>query len=492
MQCIRLRPWQVFSSVVLFAALSCNSSHALDSATSVPPIDLKDVDGFTPIKMSDLPDFMEEVETRASKKGMVHTNGLLATINYCEFKKREPSTKEETILLEPEATGFNKRVEVRGFFQQGKAPLAVVMLGFGQCCTDKVAKTWKSYMYDAGCHVITFDSLIRNNMNEATGHGVAGNFVEEAIVAAKIIDAVLASRTKDGMGIGENTSSVRLMGTSYGGLLALQCTRLPQAKTWPIDRVLLCSTPVSMGTAARRLDNFSREDKPFFGIMQLMKLMNGYTPKGEQPTAKEEALMRAGIGYCFHGDLATVAKSNIERYDPELPRRLKSWEEREDQREMHGDMVKSLKDRHVKELHDLQEQRGSMSKDDFEQAKRDLEGRQKVQAIVAKRQPSEISEWNFQDYMFLLLKPHWKLKRGGTIAVTLADLMAGAPNFVQVVEAADDPLNDPKEFAETMAKIPADRQLVIPHGGHLGFTGTKWFETLIEKFFRASTASKGN
>ncbi|HYG75005.1 MAG TPA: hypothetical protein VEK08_08390 [Planctomycetota bacterium] len=489
MASIRVQPrWVIYC--VGAAVLSLHAL-AFDASTAVPPIKLDDIKDFAPLKLADLPNFMQEVETRPSKNGMVHTNGLLSTINYCEFKKREPYVKEEIVNLDTDLTGFNKRIEVRCHFQNSKAPLAVVLLGFGQASTDKLARAWQTYLHDAGCHVATFDSLIRNNMNEATGHGVAGNFAEEAQVVGKIVDALLKANQKSGTQIGSLVSSVRLLGTSYGGLLTLQILRLPQAKSWPIDRALVCSTPVNMGTAARRLDTFSREDKPFFGIMSLMKLMSGYTPKGEQPTPKEEALMRAGIGYCFHGDLQSLAKSNIDRYDPELTSRLKAWEERPDQRSMHEDMLKSLKERHVKELRDLDATRSTYSKDEFEQLKKEMEARHKVQMIVAKRQPSEISEWNFQDYMFLLLKPYWKLKRADAISVTLADMMAGAPNFVQVVITADDPLNDTKEYSETIAKLPPDRVLALPHGGHLGYAGTKWMETVVGKFFKSDDVAKG-
>jgi predicted alpha/beta-fold hydrolase len=477
--------------LALAATILSGRAGALDAAGPLPPITLEDVPGFKPFTLKDLPPFGDECEEHCSKSGRVHVNGLLATINYTEFKERKPPVKEEQIGLEPEETGFSKRVDVRLFTQPGKAPLAVTLLGFGQQANDKVSRAWQTYLYNSGCHVLSFDSVVRNNMNEATGHGVAGNFTEETSVIAKIIDVMLERQSKEGGTLKEKTTSVRLLGTSYGGLLSAQLLRIPQAKIWPIDRVLILSTPINMGMAAKRLDTFAREDKPFFGVMQLMKLMGGYTPKNDTPSPKEEALMRAGIGYVFHGDLHAYAKSNIDRYDPELPARLKTYDDRPDQKEMCDEMCRTLKERHKKELSDLEEKKGSMNKDEFEQARKDLEQHQKVQMNVAKCRPSDISNWNFQDYVFLLLKPYWKLKRGADVSVTLPVLLAGAPNFVQAVVAADDPLNDPKELPDIVKQLPPEKLLVIPHGGHLGYSATHWVETLITKFFQPTKAATG-
>jgi len=478
-------PTRLLAGLLALACCVPTAVRGFDAAAPLPPIELPDTTGFKPLTLNDLPDFNAEVETKATKSGRVHTNGLLATINYSEFKKREPTAKEEKRLLPPEETGFLKPVEVRLWLQEKKAPLAVTLLGFGQPASDKLARAWQAYLYDAGCHVLSFDSLVRNNMNEATGHGVAGNFAEEARVCAKIIETVLALKTARGRLIQEQTQGVRLLGTSYGGLLALQLLRLEQTRAWPVDRVLVVSTPVNMSTAALRLDTFDREDRPFFGIMQLSKLLNGYTPKGDAPTPEEEALMRAGLGHVFHGDLTACAKSNVDRYDPELLDRLKAWEERPDQAELHNDMVKGLQKSHEAARKALEATRESKDGKTYEQEKKALEAQQKTRMLVAKRRPSELAAWNFKDYVFLLLKPYWKLKRGQSVAVTLPDLLKGAPNFVQVVVADDDPLNDPKELEQAAKLCPAPKLLVLPHGGHLGFTGTKWTETLVGKFFAA-------
>ena len=461
------------------------TTHAFDAKVKVLPMELSDLPGFTPVSFADLPDFKSEIESKATKSGKVHTNGLLATINYMEFPKRQPDVQEEKIILEPSETGFPKPIEVRGFFQDHKAPLAVTLLGFSEDSSDRLARAWQTYLYKSGCHVLSFDSLIRNNMNEAAGYGVAGYIVEESVVVGKIVDAFLAKTRKKGGKIGDQVSSVRLLGTSYGGLLSMECLRLPQAKTWPIDRALIVSIPINMTTTAKRLDTFDREDKPFFGIFKLLKLLGGYTPKGDQPTPDEESLFRAGIGYVFHGDLTGLAKSNVDRYDPELLTRLSAWDEKPEQKDLNKTMLTNLKNKQEEELKELEGKKGQISNEEFEKQRTELKAKHKVQEIVAKRKPSDLNTWDFQDYVFLLLKPYWKMKRGGGVSVTLQDLMLGAPNFVQVVIAADDPLNEPSELEVTKSKIPEPKLLVVPHGGHLGFTGTKWCESLVEKLFKA-------
>ena len=470
-------------AAVLSLLYCAQTATALDAQIQLGSVQLKDMAGFKPVQMTDLPDIFDEVESKVTKTGRIHINGLVSTINYDTFKKRSPDTKEETLKLKPEETGFAREIEVRLYRQPGRAPLAVTLLGFGQSCNDKVARAWQTYLYESGCHVLTFDSLIRNNMNEASGHGVAGNFVEEAHIITKIVDATLAQRKQD-MPLRDNVSSVRLLGTSYGGLLALQCLRETGAGTWPIDRCLILSIPVNMSTTARRLDSFAREDKPFFGLLSLMKLMHGFTPQEEQPNAKEEALMRAGIGYVFHGDLDSFAKSNIHRYDPELPNRLNAWVDQPEQRQLQKEMLDTLEARQAAEDKELEASYAG-NKPGYDKAREELKARHKIQKLVAKRQPNNIGEWNFQDYVFLLLKPYWKLKRGSSTPVTLEKMLIGAPNFVQVFIAADDPLNDMKEVDEYRKLIPEPRLNVIPHGGHLGYTGTHWTETLVTKFFAA-------
>src|SRR5690606_4081181 len=122
--------------------------------------------------------------------------------------------------------------------------------------------------------------------------------------------------------------------------------------------------------------------------------------------------------------------------------------------------------------------------EEYKKAKKELENTHKVQKNELERHLSDVADWTFRDYVQHLLVPYWKLDH--TIldqAGDLGVLLESAPNYVQAVVAADDPLNDPKELLALRKKIQDDKLLVLPYGGHLGFVGTRWGEQLILKFF---------
>lgn len=476
------RQWALLSLAVLLAC----GANAAETPINLEPINLPPLAAHRPLLLSDLPDFKAECEARVTKTGKVHHNGLLATVNCLNFKKREPSVKPELMEILPRNSNFKESVPITLLRQNQRAPLAVVLLGFEGPSNDKLSKAWQTYLYDAGCHVLVFDSLVRNNMNEASNHGVAGNFVEEARVAAVIIEGALSTQLADGTVLRQSTSSVRLLGTSYGGLLTAQILRMPQAKTWPVDRALLLSTPINMETTSKRLDWFDRHDTPFFTKFALARLLGGFTPHVDDPSPEEERLMRAGLGFVFHGELDLLAKSNIDRYDPTLPDRLDAIEAEPANKELYEGMLATLRDRHKREMKELEGRKNSMDKDDFKQAKDDLEETQKIQESVARRQPSDVTKWNFYDYNYLLMRPYWKSKATHSTEITLDQLLKGAPNFVQAFIAVDDPLNDPHELKAVRERIPEPLLQVLPHGGHLGYVGTKWVETLILRTFSPS------
>ncbi|MCK6472054.1 MAG: hypothetical protein L6R28_09940 [Planctomycetes bacterium] len=479
-----------------------------DAAATSPvvPIALPGAAGFKLPTLDDPPLFKDEVEQKATKSGKVHAHGLVATINYEEFEKVEVKGEEELVLAKRE-TGFLDDFRVRCLWQRKPvivahnsdgartvyhvkpAPLAILLLGFSQESNDKLAHTWMAHLYEAGCHVVTFDSVIRKNVNEVLGHGVAGHFAKEGEIVARIVDTVMAQKTEDGTGakIRERVQSVRFLGTSYGGVLALHALRQPQAKSWPADRVLVLSVPVSMKTAAQRLTLFNREDRPKFGP-SFLKLLGGYTPKQEQPDEREESLMRAGMAYVFHGDLAKLVKSSDERYMPGTLERYKALEEAPSVAEKLKQRMELLKKIHDKEMDALREKYEGIKeqkRDEYDREKQALKDKHVVECTECERRLANPDDWAFEDYVNNLLAVYWKMElpnlyRSGELDL----LMAGAPNFVQAVIAADDPLNDPKELEAVKQKVSAPNLLVLPHGGHLGYAGTKWVKAHILRFFK--------
>jgi len=448
----------------------------------VPPMEIKNND-FKPVTMADLPDFKQDMEVHCTKSGKCNACGLLCTINFDQFERRKLQNERRVII--PKAnTEFKDDIEVRMFWQQGKAPLAVTLLGFGMASEDRNAQAWQSDLYRAGNHVLSFDSLIRNNMNRAIGQGVAGNILEEGRLTARIIHAFLSTRDPETGGTyRDRVSSVRLLGASYGGNIALQTMREPSSVIWPLDRVLIISTPVDFQNTTVLFDKYYREDRSRFGKLSLARLIHGFTPDADDPSEKELSLMRAGIGYSFHGDFASIAKDNMDRYMPTLKPRLKGFADSPEFDNHRKHQLELLKANYDSYKITLQEMRAQLGNSEYNALKDDSEARYNNQREYIKNKLDDVSHWSFKTYFTLLCQPFWEANGDYSDYGRLKKLLNGAPNFVQVVIAEDDPLNDPDDLEALKKTIKEPQLLTIPHGGHLGFTGTRWFQTLMAKFF---------
>jgi len=453
--------------------------------TEAPPADPAP---FSYIELKDLPEFKDEIEERASKTGRVHTHGLVSTINFSEYKEPE-ADGEEKIKLPKTVTGFRDDLDVRVLWQPQKAPLAIVLLGFYGKTGSKLGKTWIARLQAAGCHVLIFDSVFHVNFNQRTGHGMPGNLKEEAKAVAKLVDVFLTFRPeKDPRPVREKVSEIRLLGTSYGGLLALHLLREPQAAKWPVTRTLILSAPVRMQSAANYVDDCYRVDRPKFEI-SLTKLMGGFKPDGTQPTERECALMRAGIGYDFYASLEEILSRNEQLYMPGLFQRFREQEEAGNNLARLEQRESELKERQEKEQDALKKnyeafKNDKAKKEEYKARKKDLEDRHKVETNDLKRKYSDAACWTFKDFVEQMCAPYWKIKPDEVWAQgDLATMLKDAPGAVQVFLAADDPLNKPEELKALQAGIHNPRLIVLPHGGHLGYVGTRWCDALIKKFF---------
>jgi predicted alpha/beta-fold hydrolase len=399
---------------------------------------------FQPPGWSDLPDFKAELEEKLTKTGRVHTNGLVATINAEEFKEQKVEG-EQKVKLRKEKTGFREDFEIRVVWRDEPAPLAVVLLGFYGKSDEKLARHWQGLLHEAGCHVAVFDSVFRGNCNKRLGQGVPGNLVQEAAVVTKIVEFLLEYQgEEDPKPVRDRVTSVRLLGTSYGGALALHVCQEPQARKWPLDRLLVLSAPVKLSTAAALVDKYHREDRPKFQ-QSLMKLVGGYTPDKDQPSPKEESLIRAGIAYAFYDDLRNALSKSEELYLPDVRKPFKRTEE------------------------EVKEKTG---KD-------------------PDRKLSDFDDWTFDDFVKWMCAPHWKTTAEQIWTKgDLEPLLAQAPAFAQAVLTADDPLNRAEETAALRQAVQEPRLLVLPHGGHLGYCGTEWVRALVTKTFGPGEAAK--
>lgn len=392
----------------------------------------KAADGFQPVSLSQLPDFSAELENQVTKTGRVHVNGYMSTVNAEQFEA-EQLDGGETIKLSRALTGFKDDFKVRVKFHSGTAPLAVIMPGIFGKADDRFGKHWQALLYDSGCHVLCFDSLFRGDINKRTMLGVPGNLKVEAETLAKLVSLVLDSRReKGGEQVRSKVTAVRLFGTSYGGMMALNMIRTDAARQWPADRCLVISPPVNMRSTADLVDQFRRVDLPKYDD-DLMKLLGGYTPKCDLPTAPEEGLVRAGIAYVFFNGLKNVVKESAKRYMPDLKDQLEAEEV--------GD--------------------------------------------PSRRKLSDWGKWTFDDFVNCMAAPYWKMTpadlwRCGDVNY----LLDGAPSFVQVVVAADDPLSRSEEIQALKQRFPEPRILLLPHGGHQGYSGTAWLKALLTQTFK--------
>ncbi|MBE7466258.1 MAG: hypothetical protein HS116_22515 [Planctomycetes bacterium] len=454
-----------------------------EKAIVVSPMVLKDDPSFKPIGMKDLPEFSDDIEAKVTKSGKVHLNGLVSTINYEEFKAREAEGGQK-IVLPKELTGFKKDISARLYLQPGRAPLAIPLLGFGMLAESKAAQTYQADLYHAGNHVLCTDSIVTNGMNDATGLGVAGNAIAEAATTGKLIDSFLSMKDpKTGAFYRQRVSSVRLLGTSWGGIISMHVLRLPQAAQWPIDRALIVSIPLDLRETSQVLDKYHREDRNRTGILQLAKLAGGYTPRRDQPDEQECCWMRAGVGYVFHGDLALLAQNNIKRYSPELMERFEAFERDAEVQQIRKELEEQRKSRHDTEKRSLEERKSKLGDKEYDRLKDELSEAQKSENDYAQRKLSDLRDWSFKHYVFLLARPYWALDGDIADIGRLSVLLQGAPNFVQVVVAEDDPLNSPAVLNDIKSRYSAPQLLLLPHGGHLGFNGTKWFQAMAGKFF---------
>ncbi|MCZ7649204.1 MAG: GPI inositol-deacylase [Planctomycetota bacterium] len=469
----RLIPWCFF----VLAACPGSAAGSAAEASEPPPA----------IRIPGLDEFSRETELRATKKGKVHVHGLVATINYKEFAKRK--IEANSLKLPGQATGFKDSFEVTLALQPRPAPLAVILLGFAQEADDKLAKAWMHDAYGAGCHVVTFPSVFANGFNEASGHGVAGNVEAEAGAVARLVDALLKHREDGKAALRERVTSVRLLGASYGGILALNLMKHPGSAAWPVDRVLVLSPPVSLCTAARRLDECFQNDLPLFGP-SLIKLLDGFTPDENQPNAREESLMRAGIAYDFLGALEDILKSNERRYRPGMLNEFKARDEEPEARKAREKEARAVKDRHELEKKELKARFPQRDDDEkqklaYEDARRDLEDRQKVEKEKLKRTLGDSACWTFTDYLQRFCAPYWKKSPEELCAKgEIAALLANPPPYVEVVIARDDPLNEPKELDALCQKCAGPSLIILPHGGHLGFAGTDWVQKTVREMFK--------
>lgn len=357
-------------------------------------------------------------------------NGLYATITaFSTFE--EPKIKNDD-ELKLKIDGFKKDVRARVMWQDKPAPMVVLLLGLATRSKAPLARYWQQTMYDAGCHVLTFDSVFLPAFSTRSMHGVAGNVRAEALVVGKIVEAVMKDKKAKG-----KVTQVGLVGGSYGGILALNYAQLAAAGEISVrpDRVLAISPPVSMKAAAQILDEFHREHRWNYTLAELGSDLLDHKPVAAgQPIPFTEGEMKAGIAAAFRIDLRDVVESNDRNYKLKQLPGAGQWDN---------------------------------------QYRLDT-----------------ANTWTFERFITDMSYPYW---RGQDAKISLdefwangecSNLLRNVPPGVRVVLAADDPLDRPSDVTRLQSETSADTLTVLPRGGHMGFVGTKWCKAVMQRLFK--------
>ena len=408
------RPWCAGLCAVLVSWASLSQAAGSGEAVQAQPVSVQRTPVARESGASTVPGYDFDI-----------TDGLYATITANSFP--EPKFRDEDkVKLKP--AGFAKDIEVRVLWQTEPRSLAVLVLGLSTRSKDKMAQLWKSYLYDAGFHVMTFDSPFLPAFSERARQGVAGNLIEEAKLSASLIAAFLEDAKARG-----RVTQTGLVGISYGATLALNIAKMSAENKigFRPQRVLAFSPPVKMETAARMLDKFYAEDRWNYTLVELGGDLLDHKPVSRgQPVPFSASEMRAGISAAFRLDLKEVLL----------------WDNR---------------------FYKL----GLLPKNDDEYT-RDVAG-----------------TWTFTRFIEDMTAPYWEKK--STIhspadlwaAGDVALLLKTCPHAVHVVLAADDPMNDPAELAALKASVDASQLTILPHGGHMGYQRTKWVKAYVAKLF---------
>jgi len=357
-------------------------------------------------------------------------NGLYATVTALSNLEQPQFKNDEKQKLKG-IPGCEKEMEVRVMWQGKPAPLAVVLLGLGSRGNSPMARTFQSYLHEAGFHVLTFDSPFLPAFSERSRHGVAGNVAAEAALVAGMLETFLKSSKAKGM-----VTRVGLVGVSYGGVLALNIAKLSAAGKTALKPtgVLALSPPVSLKTAAALLDKYYADERWNYTLAELYGAMANHKPVPDgQPVPFTDGQMRAGLAAAFRQDLKDVVNHNDQRYKLNL-------------------LPKAG-------LHD-------------DQYRRDW-----------------AETWTFTKFIEEMTFTYWS-KKGGVAHLNqlwefgdLAQVVPHCPDYVKLVIAANDPMNDPEELAKLKSDTKPGRLTVLPHGGHMGYLGSKWCKARVQKLF---------
>ena len=327
--------------------------------------------------------------------------------------------------------GMQKPLSALCIIQKTKAPMVLSLQGIEGKAESNSAKIWMKWFSEAGYHVLVFDSTFSPPFISASRHGVSGNMRMEAGLAVEAINAFIHLPELEG-----KVSQIGVVGMSYGAIQSLTIGRLAKEGKVPfrIAAIQAYSPPVNMATTGGIIDKWYSEDRWNYKLTEMAAEFLRHKPvKRDEEIPFSDSLLRAVIAALFRMSLAETIDRNDSVYKLKL----------------------------------LPEE----SRTDYAEA------------------------WGFSKFMSEMVIPYWSPRL--TMAepqelirsLQLETLMRDQPPETEVIEAADDPFNDPAELgAVRQLRFPCCLT-VLPCGGHLGYISHPWIQAnLLKLFQRRGTA----
>jgi len=363
-----------------------------------------------------------------------YANGLYATIaGFMSIKDVELKVQKKLNL---KVASFKKKMPVRAIIQPNAAPLVVVLLGIDGKAEGPLGKLWPSWFNDAGYHVLTFDSTFLPSFTEISGHGVTGNLQVESERIAEVIAAFLELGEIKG-----KVTKLGIIGMSYGGIQALVLGKMAKDGSLPftVDAIQAYSPPISIRKTGEVIDQWFKEDRWQYTLVELANKMSGHKPVGPESTVPfTDEMMRAGIAALFRIGLVDVIVKNDIIYKLNVLPKGNNY--------------------------------------DSDYVKRDHA------AIMG-----------YTDFMTEMSYPYWRKKSNMqqlsdlTGPVELPYLIDKQPAYSQIIMALDDPLNTLTDTEALQQQVTGRNIIFLPIGGHLGFVNAAWTKAKLLSLFKPAT-----
>lgn len=360
-----------------------------------------------------------------------YNNGFYSTIvGNNSAKDCQLCNSRELDLCVP---GFKEPMPIVAVMQPGEAPLVAILLGCEGKTNGPIAKTWSKWLYEAGYHVLTFNSSLSPEFIRASGRGVAGNILNEAECSRDIIGAFLNTPLAQG-----RVTKVGVVGMSYGGIQALLIGQMAAENkvTYKIDAIRSFSPPIDMMQSARMIDRWWREDRWNYTLPQMFLLIARHKPcQPGAPIPLSDSMMRAGVAASFRLPFSEIVDVNDTVYKLKILPDGDSWDEKSERQDY-------------------------------------------------------AASYGFSRFMFQCTFPYWKekLKINNFSELNqparLSNVLPHQPAFSEAIISADDPLNRPEDL-DVLKQCKNCNQLTILHGGgHLGFVNDQWTRNKLMTLFK--------